>query len=194
MTDQSAIVHDPAKRARLINSAAALFSRVGFERATVDDIADGADVAKGTVYLYFRNKADLFRAILLELRGQLEDRAREHEEEPDAVLRRLVRRYLMVAQAAPDLFRCFTSALFGVNREFQAAATEIFDAQRSHVASVLCRIAGTRSVTRSMERRASLFVGAILAAALVGGLEGARSREMELEEDALMALIREPLR
>jgi len=195
MTVQSASIHDPGKRARLIESAAALFSRVGFERAGVDEIASKADVAKGTVYLYFESKADLFHAVLAELRKRIEEEAaRAAGHEPSVALRRQIRTQLAVADTAPDLFRCYTSALFGVNRDFQATALAIFDGQKNQVARALRRMPGTARATRSIDRRASLFVGAILATALVRGLEGGRSRAARQDEHLLMALVTEPLR
>lgn len=188
--------HDPAKRARLIASAAEAFSRVGFDRANVDEIAANAAVAKGTVYLYFANKGELFLAVLEELRDQ-SDVARwsaSPDESPDAVLRRFIRRQLALAAASPDLFRCYTSALFGVNRDFQAVALSIFKSQRDRVASQLRRLIGAPRVTTGIERRASLFLTAILAAALSSGIDGRRTGGGRHDEDALMALAREPIR
>lgn len=49
--------------------AAALdeFSANGFAMARLDDVAKRARVAKGTIYLYFDSKEDLFRAVVREL-------------------------------------------------------------------------------------------------------------------------------
>jgi AcrR family transcriptional regulator len=187
--------YDPGKRSRLIASAAALFGRVGFERANVDEIAASADVAKGTVYLYFPNKAALFLAVLSELRERIDvDDDTATGERPDATLRRLIRRQLALAAASPDLFRCYTSALFGVNRDFQEAALAIFTSQKDDVARSLRAMIEAPRVTKAIERRASLFVAAILAAALVGGLESGRTADGGHDEDALMTMLREPVR
>ena len=37
-----------------------MFGEKGYERATIDDIARAAGVAKGTVYLYYRSKRDVY--------------------------------------------------------------------------------------------------------------------------------------
>ncbi len=193
MTAQSASPHDPDKRARLIESAAALFSRVGFERAGVDEIAQGAGVAKGTVYLYFRSKADLFHAILDELKRLTDERPSGHQQrEPEDELRQAVRAQLSAAAESPELFRCYTSALFGVNRDFQHAALVIFQSQQDQVAGILRRHHVNARRTRQIDHRAALFLSAILAAALTSGLEGGRARNSE-DEAALLALVREPL-
>lgn len=192
MTDQSAIVHDPTKRTRLIQSAAALFSRVGFDRAGVDEIAKAADVAKGTVYLYFQNKADIFHAILAELSRLTDERPSSHEpHEPQDELREVVRAQLSAAAESPNLFRCYTSALFGVNRDFQDAALVIFESQKDQVARVLCRLRGSPRRTQQIDHRATLFLSSVLAAALMTGLASGRGRKAD-DESALLALVVEP--
>lgn len=63
---------DPAdpkekKRRRILKEATELFLKYGYRRASVDEIARHAGVAKGTVYLYFKTKVDLLmHAIALE--------------------------------------------------------------------------------------------------------------------------------
>jgi len=55
--------HDPErKRLELVESAAAAFAERGYRRTTIDEIARRAGIAKGTVYLYFKDKEDLFYA------------------------------------------------------------------------------------------------------------------------------------
>ena len=48
------------KRRAILRSALAVFSRKGYERATISDIAGEARIGKGVVYDYFRSKEDLF--------------------------------------------------------------------------------------------------------------------------------------
>lgn len=49
---------------RLLEAADALFRSQGFDATTVEEIADAADVAKGTFFNYFESKASLLGAIL----------------------------------------------------------------------------------------------------------------------------------
>ena len=48
-----------SKRMRILQAAIEIFAIKGYSIATIADIAKKADVASGTVYLYFRNKDDL---------------------------------------------------------------------------------------------------------------------------------------
>jgi AcrR family transcriptional regulator len=50
-------------RERIIQSGIECFSKYGFDKSRIDDIAQTADLGKGTVYLYFKSKEDLFYAI-----------------------------------------------------------------------------------------------------------------------------------
>jgi AcrR family transcriptional regulator len=49
--------------ARILQAAVSVFSRYGFRRASVDDVAREAGVAKGTIYLYHESKEAMFRAV-----------------------------------------------------------------------------------------------------------------------------------
>src|SRR6516165_6481790 len=60
MTDQSVI---DRKRA-ILDAARTVFSRKGYSETAVDDVAEEARVAKGTLYLYFRSKEELYLAAL----------------------------------------------------------------------------------------------------------------------------------
>lgn len=52
--------------AELTAAALALFGERGFAATRLDDVAARAGVSKGTVYLYFKNKEDLFKAVIRE--------------------------------------------------------------------------------------------------------------------------------
>lgn len=52
------------KRTALLDSAFELFTTVGFTDTTIRDIASKAGVAKGTFYLYFRDKTDIRDALI----------------------------------------------------------------------------------------------------------------------------------
>ena len=49
-----------AKKIQIMDAAISLFSKNGYEKTTIDVIADSLHMAKSTVYLYFESKEDLF--------------------------------------------------------------------------------------------------------------------------------------
>lgn len=55
---------DNAKRRQIIEGARAIFLARGFDAASMMDIAKEAGVSKGTLYVYFKDKDELFSAIV----------------------------------------------------------------------------------------------------------------------------------
>lgn len=53
-----------ARREAILNAALEEFSARGFEATRLDDVAKRANVAKGTIYLYFRDKEALFQELI----------------------------------------------------------------------------------------------------------------------------------
>ena len=54
------------KRDAIMDAAIEVFGKNGLDGANVDDIARTAGVAKGTIYLYFTSKHEIFEAVLAE--------------------------------------------------------------------------------------------------------------------------------
>jgi AcrR family transcriptional regulator len=69
-------VRSAERRDAILAAALEEFSARGFEATRLDDVAKRANVAKGTIYLYFRDKESLFqeliRAMLTPLVGSIE--------------------------------------------------------------------------------------------------------------------------
>jgi AcrR family transcriptional regulator len=69
-------VRSSERRGAILSAALDEFSSRGFEAARLDDVARRAGVAKGTIYLYFRDKESLFqeliRSMLTPLVGTIE--------------------------------------------------------------------------------------------------------------------------
>ena len=53
------------RRKDIVDAAERVFFKKGHENATMDDVAEEAELSKGTLYLYFKNKEDLYLAIHL---------------------------------------------------------------------------------------------------------------------------------
>src|SRR5260370_17036998 len=57
-------------RKAILDACLKLFARHGFSTTSIDDIASAAGITKGAVYWHFENKAELFHAILEEIRAR----------------------------------------------------------------------------------------------------------------------------
>ena len=53
-----------ARPSEILSAALASFADRGFAATRLDDVAARAGVTKGTLYLYFRNKEELFKAVV----------------------------------------------------------------------------------------------------------------------------------
>jgi AcrR family transcriptional regulator len=62
---------DPAKRQQIIDGARRVFIDMGFDAASMNDITREAGVSKGTIYVYFANKEELFEALIDEERCRI---------------------------------------------------------------------------------------------------------------------------
>lgn len=80
-----------ARPQELIAAALDLFVERGFASTRLEDVAKRAGVSKGTLYLYFENKEELFKAVVLDkivhVIGQAEDSIAGSEETSGALLR-----------------------------------------------------------------------------------------------------------
>ena len=65
VVDRPAVeAEDSAKRRQIVDGAREIFFARGFDAASMGDIAKAAGVSKGTLYVYFKNKEELFSAIV----------------------------------------------------------------------------------------------------------------------------------
>jgi AcrR family transcriptional regulator len=82
MSDRSEPTAAPADDAsnridQIADAALRLFARYGYRRSSMDDIAKEAGLAKATLYLHFKGKDDVFRAMLQLLARRADTRCRE---------------------------------------------------------------------------------------------------------------------
>lgn len=100
-----------ATRARLVRSALQLFTTVGFRATTTTAIAEGAEVAEGTIYRHFTGKEHLLNEVYRMAQGWASKLAIDHDAErgsavPDRLMR-LGRALVEGAGNDPALARMF---------------------------------------------------------------------------------------
>jgi AcrR family transcriptional regulator len=98
------------QRQRILDAARTVFFRDGFMPANLDEVAQRAGVAKGTLYRYFDNKAELYVAVLSANGDAFERKMRETlVPDLDAAeqLRRLSRFYVQHWTAHREYFQIF---------------------------------------------------------------------------------------
>jgi AcrR family transcriptional regulator len=83
-----------ARPQELLAAALELFVERGYAATRLDDVAARAGVSKGTLYLYFTNKEDLFKAVIREhlvpVLGEAEQTIEQYEGHSGDLLREII--------------------------------------------------------------------------------------------------------
>jgi TetR/AcrR family fatty acid metabolism transcriptional regulator len=74
---------DETKHQKIIQAAAKVFAEKGFYNSRVSEIAKEANVADGTIYLYFKNKDDILISLFEEEFGRIVENIRKELLEKD---------------------------------------------------------------------------------------------------------------
>jgi AcrR family transcriptional regulator len=98
-----------ARAARILDAATELLLRHGYRRVTVDDVASRAGIGKGTVYLHWKTREELFKAVFeREVLEAVDELVRTLREDPEAWrLHRLARSYFLAIMRRPLLKAVF---------------------------------------------------------------------------------------
>jgi AcrR family transcriptional regulator len=91
----------------ILSAAARLFARKPFHEVLMDDVADSAGIAKGTIYRYFSNKDDLFAGLAFHYMEELASEIAlvAGEGAYDLRLRRMLTRMAEIIQQRDDFFQ-----------------------------------------------------------------------------------------
>jgi TetR/AcrR family fatty acid metabolism transcriptional regulator len=118
------------KRQMIIHAAIEVFSRNGFQDATIAEIAQKANVAEGTIYQYFKNKEDLFFSIPIDKTKEFYSELELHLQGihgAENKIRKFVWYYFYHLQENPEYARALMLEM-RVNRNF--ANAKAFEAYR----------------------------------------------------------------
>ncbi|WP_431952449.1 TetR/AcrR family transcriptional regulator [Actinacidiphila sp. bgisy167] len=164
-----------ATRQRLFAAAVTLIAEQGFSATTVDEIAERAGVAKGTVYYNFGSKNELFEELLRHGAGLLTASLREagaevvargggHVDAVDA----MTRAGLACIAAYPSFTRLYVAELWRTNRPWQGTLMVLRKEAVAVVEQALddAVAAGELSEETDVPLTAAALFGMVLVAAL----------------------------
>ncbi|WP_320773867.1 TetR/AcrR family transcriptional regulator [Streptomyces sp. CRN 30] len=164
-----------ATRQKLYEAAVTLIAEQGFSATTVDEIAERAGVAKGTVYYNFASKAVLFEELLRHGVGLLTASLREAAEEAGrgdggraGALDAMIRAGLVFIDRYPAFTQLYVAELWRTNRAWQPTLTVVRQEVVAVVEDVLrAGVAdGEFDAGTDVALTASALVGMVLVAAL----------------------------
>jgi AcrR family transcriptional regulator len=111
------------KRQTILDVAAAEIARYGYDRANINTIAEHAGIGRGTIYLYFDSKDEVFSALLDTIGKAIDEiivKCVTRDLPWPERLQRLAEEFVALAEHHSDYFRVQLSALHGVNRALSA--------------------------------------------------------------------------
>ena len=77
------------QRQEMLDTAMDLFAGKGYHNVTMREIAEKADFAIGTLYKFFRNKEDLYKALMLQRADEFNEAIRKALDGPEDVMDKL---------------------------------------------------------------------------------------------------------
>jgi AcrR family transcriptional regulator len=122
LDDRTAIDERKLREEHLLDAAASLLVRWGYRKTTIDDVAHEAGVGKGTIYLHWKDKNEMFRAAIWreQLRYSEEVKRRIAADPVGGLLHRVIVHAFMATLSNPlmaaafggqsDIFNGFLSA------------------------------------------------------------------------------------
>ena len=109
---------DEKKRRQIVRAATRLFALRPFHKVKLDEVAAAAGVGKGTLYVYFQSKEDLYSALIYEGFAQMVDRLKDDigadELPPRQTLQRVCRALVGFGFSNPHFFEMIRQAAGGM--------------------------------------------------------------------------------
>ncbi|WP_371678917.1 TetR/AcrR family transcriptional regulator [Streptomyces sp. NBC_01276] len=164
-----------ATRQKLYEAAVTLIAEQGFSATTVDEIAERAGVAKGTVYYNFASKTELFEELLRHGVGLLTASLRTAAQETEArggsrieALDAMIRAGLVFIDRYPAFTQLYVAELWRTNRAWQSTLMVVRQEAVAVVETVLREGVerGELSAEIDVPLTAAALVGMVLVAAL----------------------------
>jgi AcrR family transcriptional regulator len=180
-------------RQRLYEAAVELVAEQGFSATTVDDIAERAGVAKGTVYYNFPSKTALFEDLLRHGVGLLtaDFRAAVADRSPTEAVAALVHAELAYIQRYRSFAQLLLSEMWRTNRDWQQTLTLLREEAVGVIADVVQ--AGVDSGDFAPDLDVRLASSALFGVGLVVALDWLvfqPDREIDDVERSLLAIVR----
>ena len=147
----------------ILEAARKVFAEKGFHEAKVDDIAEAAGVAKGTVYLYYQSKRDLYFAALkfgiAEMYSLLLEELKRVSA-PEEKLKVLISTKLAYFDENRDFFKIYYSELGNIPTTHPSGIDEEFKAlyqEQARLVEAILREGIRKKVIRNLRTEQTAF-------------------------------------
>ncbi|WP_168188780.1 TetR/AcrR family transcriptional regulator [Thermoflavimicrobium daqui] len=175
----------------IFQAAVQVFAESGFDQAKMDDIANVAGVAKGTIYYHFKSKEELFSALMDEGIESLIDCVKRNVSlysNPIERLNALIHAQIQFFIENQKLAKLLLSEVFGTKERQQLFRKRIREYMQL-IEQILQdgKESGELSVIHSHELASAIFGAAsILVLHKIYSFEG---KELEIEDDSVTVMV-----
>lgn len=142
------MVDKEAFRKKIITSAGQIFSRYGFRKTTIDEIAKALKMGKSSIYYYYRSKEEIFEAVVLHeaniLRNELTTAIKAVESPVDKL-----KNYVFVRMKAFEKLSNYYNAIFDKNLDhfdFIEAVRARYDREELAILRLIIYLGARRKV------------------------------------------------
>ncbi len=131
---------DLKKHSKIITAATKVFAKKGFFTARISDIAKEANVADGTIYLYFNNKYDILISVFEEEIGKIVEQVKKSlatETDPRKMLETYATRHLLTMKKNRNLAEVIQIELRQTNKLIKDYRNNKFSEYTDLVADII---------------------------------------------------------
>ena len=121
-------------RKKIIISAGQIFSRYGFRKTTMDELAKALKMGKSSIYYYFKSKEEIFEAVILSEANMLRNELTKAIKSVDSPIDK-VKNYVFVRMKTLKNFQI----------------TTMQSLTRTSIISILSRLSGPSTTGRNLQ-------------------------------------------
>ncbi|PZV38429.1 helix-turn-helix domain-containing protein [Mesorhizobium kowhaii] len=182
-------ITDP-KRVRILDGAMKVFLAYGFSRTTMDDIARAADMSRPALYLLFKNKTDIFRAIAMMVLSRSVEAAKMALAGDGAFTERMMR---AIDEAFISMMSAVVASPHGAELvDMKSSLGDLVGCWRGGLVEHIAAAIESEAARNGVDLAAKGLSTQLLADMLLDGLEGMKARisDPDRQRQAAAALIR----
>ena len=155
-----------SRKQQILIAASRVFSKKGYHATSISGICAKADIARGTVYLYFENKRDIFETLIKDFSSSmLEDIRMFSLDEPlSDQFDRNIRHFMEIVIQNRDLTKIIVSEAVGLDSEFDHHLILFYTKLAEYVEGALVMMQKCREIPEKTNAR-------LLAYSIVGTMK-----------------------
>jgi len=176
-------VKKESRREQILSCAARIFAKKGYHATSISDICKKSDVARGTIYLYFKNKRDIFDTLIKNFTGDIFRRISVFT--PGEALQPQFNRNMCavvdIITQNKDLTKIMVSEAVGLDAEFDHQLILFYARLVEYVEGALTMLQKNGDISKHVNVRllAYALVGAIKEIAYQWALDGGNVLDMD---------------